>query len=201
MSATAAARACCSAYSKSVVPFQARSALGVPIRCEAPAARITAPVLAATGSKCNKAVALTFSGQRGVEFSTMLGFYRLCLRVLGVALAVVWLLVPVGLASAQDADATAIMQGVSFTPTTIHISPGQAVQWLNSSPLQHTVTSDDGSFDSGLIDPDGTFSMTFDAPGTFQYYCQPHGSAGLHGMSATIVVDDPNAGGTDEAAQ
>ena len=126
----------------------------------------------------------------------MSGSHRLCLRVLGVALAAVLLLVPVGLASAQDADATVTMQpSLTFAPTTVHISPGQTVMWVNSSPLAHTVTADDGSFDSGLVDPDGTFSMSFDTPGTYQYYCQPHGSAGLHGMAATIIVDDPGAGG------
>ncbi len=123
----------------------------------------------------------------------MSGSHRFCLRALGVALAVLCLLVPVGLAFAQDADATVAMQGVSFVPTTVHITPGQTVLWTNSSPLQHTVTADDGSFDAGLLDPGATFSMTFDSPGTYQYYCQPHGAAGLVGMAATIVVDDPGA--------
>jgi plastocyanin len=124
----------------------------------------------------------------------MSGSHRLCLRALGVALAAVCLLVaPVGSSFAQGADGAVAMQGVSFTPTTVHITPGQTVVWTNSSPLQHTVTADDGSFDSGLVDPDATFSMTFDGPGTYQYFCQPHGAAGLQGMSGTIVVDDPNA--------
>jgi plastocyanin len=131
----------------------------------------------------------------------MSGFHRLCLRVLGVALAVLCLVLPAALAFAQDADATVAMQGLSFAPTTVHISPGQTVMWTNSSPLQHTVTADDGSFDSGLIDPDGTFSMTFAAPGTYQYYCQPHGSAGLQGMAATIVVDPTSGGVSDATAQ
>jgi plastocyanin len=122
----------------------------------------------------------------------MSGSNRLCLRALGVALAM-FLLVPVGSAFAQSADATVNMAGVSFAPTEVHVAPGATVQWTNGSPLQHTVTADDGSFDSGLLDPSATFSQVFDAPGTYQYYCQPHGSAGGNGMSATIIVDDPNA--------
>jgi hypothetical protein len=41
--------------------------------------------------------------------------------------------------------------------------------------------------------------MTFDAPGTYQYFCQPHGAAGLTGMSATLIVDDPAAADVIEA--
>ena len=103
-------------------------------------------------------------------------------------------LAPVGSAFAQSADATVEMVSVTFAPTVVHVSPGATVAWTNSSPLAHTVTADDGSFDSGSVDPGAVFSTTFDAPGTYQYYCAPHGSAGLHGMSATIVVDDPVGG-------
>jgi len=55
--------------------------------------------------------------------------------------------------------------------------------------VQHTITADDGSFDSGMVDPGSSFSMEFDTPGTFQYYCQPHGASGGTGMAATIIVD------------
>src|SRR3989442_59169 len=120
----------------------------------------------------------------------MSGFNRLCLRVLGAALAVC-LLAPVGSVFAQDATPTVDMQGLSFMPTELHVSPGATVMWMNSSPLAHTVTADDGAFDSGMLDPGGMFMMAFDSPGIYQYFCQPHGSAGLHGMAAKIVVDDP----------
>jgi plastocyanin len=120
----------------------------------------------------------------------MSGIQRLWARILVAALAI-FLVFPVGSVFAQDA--TVNMVGVSFSPTEVHVAPGATVQWVNTSTLQHTVTADDGSFDSGLVDPDGTFSMEFDAPGVYQYYCQPHGAAGLNGMAATIIVDDPGA--------
>jgi plastocyanin len=123
----------------------------------------------------------------------MSGSQRWCARVLAAVLALC-LFAPVGPAFAQDADATVDMVGLTFKPLVVHVGPGATVLWTNSSPLAHTVTADDGSFDSGSVDPDSTFSTTFDAPGTYQYYCAPHGSAGLHGMAATIVVDDPAGG-------
>ncbi|HET6315593.1 MAG TPA: plastocyanin/azurin family copper-binding protein [Chloroflexota bacterium] len=122
----------------------------------------------------------------------MSGTFRLCVRSLGAALALC-LLIPVSGAFAQDADAVVDMQGISFLPKEIHVAPGATVLWTNSSPLGHTVTADDGAFDSGMVDPGATFSQVFDAPGVYQYFCQPHGAAGLVGMSATIVVDDPSA--------
>jgi plastocyanin len=127
----------------------------------------------------------------------MSGIQRLWARILVAALAM-FLVFPVGSVFAQDA--TVNMVGVSFSPVEVHVAPGATVQWVNTSPLQHTVTSDDGWFDSGLVDPDGTFSQEFDAPGVYQYYCQPHGAAGLNGMSATIIVDDPGAGAPAESA-
>jgi plastocyanin len=100
-------------------------------------------------------------------------------------------------AFAQEADAVVDMQGISFLPVEIHVAPGATVMWTNSSPLAHTVTADDAAFDSGNLDPGATFAQAFDAPGVYQYFCQPHGSAGLHGMAATVIVDDPGAA-TDE---
>jgi plastocyanin len=130
----------------------------------------------------------------------MSGNQRLWARLLVAALAMV-LVLPVGSAFAQDAGATVNMVGVSFAPTEVHVAPGSTVLWVNASTLQHTVTADDGSFDSGLLDPDATFSMSFDAPGVYQYFCQPHGAAGLNGMSATIIVDDPGAVGPATVTQ
>ena len=117
----------------------------------------------------------------------------------GTALALC-LLAPAASAFAQDAEATVVMGGLSFSPTVVHVAPGATVLWTNSSPLAHTVTADDGSFDSGMVDADSTFTVTFDTPGTYQYFCQPHGSAGLHGMAATIIVDDPAAAAPPQTA-
>src|ERR1051326_1480115 len=101
-------------------------------------------------------------------------FRRRCARVLGAALAL-WLLAPVGSAFAQDSPIVD-MKGLQFNPGAIHIQPGQTVTWTNSDPLQHTITADDGSFDSGLVDAGAVFQQEFDTPGEYQYYCQPHGS-------------------------
>ena len=82
------------------------------------------------------------------------------------------------------------MQGLAFVPTEMHVAPGATVLWTNSSPLAHTVTADDGAYDSGSLDAGATFTWVFDAPGVYTYFCAPHKALGMLGV---IVVDDPNA--------
>ena len=109
------------------------------------------------------------------------GIVLLCLLVLaGTAMPV----------TAQEADqASVTAQNVQFTPPTLTVPAGTTVTWTNGDPFQHSVTADDGSFDSGLVDPGGRFSFTFADPGTYPYHCVPHGGPGGAGMSGTIVVE------------
>ena len=63
----------------------------------------------------------------------------------------------------------------------------------------HTVTADDGSWDSGDLQPGDEFDRTFDRAGVYTYYCRYHGSPGA-GMIGTVVVGDvplPGGGGDD----
>jgi plastocyanin len=63
----------------------------------------------------------------------------------------------------------------AFAPTQLTVAVGSTVVWTNTGSTQHTVTSTDGvSFDSGAIDPNGTFSFTPTAAGTYTYVCQYH---------------------------
>ena len=71
----------------------------------------------------------------------------------------------------------------AFQPATLEVPVGTTVTWTNQGSAPHTVTADDGSFDSGTLQPGGTFSMTFDTPGTFTYHCEIHPN-----MMGTIVV-------------
>ncbi len=62
----------------------------------------------------------------------------------------------------------------SFTPTQLDVLPGDTVKWSNGSVRTHTVTADDGSFNSGYVLGGGSFSHTFDAVGTYPYHCTIH---------------------------
>jgi plastocyanin len=62
----------------------------------------------------------------------------------------------------------------AFSPELLKVPAGTAVTWTNNDPTPHTITADDGSFDSGEISPGGTFRRTFDRPGTYSYHCVIH---------------------------
>lgn len=78
------------------------------------------------------------------------------------------------------------MRGFAYTPARIEITAGTTVEWKNEDPMAHTVTATDGGFDSGLIEPGGTWRRTFDIPGTYPFSCTPHPF-----MKGTVVVRAP----------
>jgi plastocyanin len=61
-----------------------------------------------------------------------------------------------------------------YDPTSLSVTAGTAVTWVNNGSTAVTVTSPDGLFDSDSIAPGGSFSYTFDTPGTFRYFCVPY---------------------------
>jgi plastocyanin len=62
-----------------------------------------------------------------------------------------------------------------FTPATVTVKAGESVTWkFNDSSLQHTVTADDGSFDSCLLSAGATFTVQFSQAGTVKYHCTIH---------------------------
>ena len=75
------------------------------------------------------------------------------------------------------------IQDFSFTPPTLNVAVGTQVSWVNSGPSNHTVTANDGSFDSGTIQRNGSFNFTFSKAGTFAYHCSIHPT-----MTGTITV-------------
>jgi plastocyanin len=87
-------------------------------------------------------------------------------------------------AHAQGGAAVTIVD-FAFQPASLEVPIGTTVTWTNSGAAPHTVTADDGAFDSGTLQPGGTFSVTFDTPGTFAYHCEIHPS-----MMATIIVTE-----------
>jgi plastocyanin len=92
-----------------------------------------------------------------------------------------------GAAAAQGGAGPAVqMKGVAFLPSRIEVAAGATVTWTNNDPLAHTVSADDGSWDSGTIEPGKTFSRTFTQPGEYAVHCTPHPF-----MKAVIVVRQP----------
>jgi plastocyanin len=75
-----------------------------------------------------------------------------------------------------------------FYPTTLTVTKGTAVTWVNMDFVQHTVTAGTEQaptnlFDSHELSHMQSFSYTFSTPGTYVYYCDIHPN-----MMGTIVV-------------
>ncbi len=76
-----------------------------------------------------------------------------------------------------------------FDPSTANARVGATVTWSNSGGAAHTVTANNGEFDSGDLGapfrsrPGGIFSWTPTAAGSFPYFCTYH-----PWMTGTITV-------------
>ena len=98
---------------------------------------------------------------------------RLRMTIAGIGAS---LLLYAGISTAAQAQyGTEVpIQAFVYQPTTITVPVGTTVTWTNYDPVDHTVTDVDQVWDSGLFGESATFSMTFDTPGTYSYYCIPH---------------------------
>lgn len=66
------------------------------------------------------------------------------------------------------------IKGFTFTPSIIEVKKGTTVTFTNFDSVGHTVTADDGSFDTPTFKDGTSQPITFDKVGTFSYYCRPH---------------------------
>lgn len=104
------------------------------------------------------------------------------------------------------ADAAVSIVDNDYEPRSVTITEGDSVTWTHEGAQPHTVTANDGSFDSGNMTSGDTFSHTFPSAGTFPYFCEVHGQS----MSGSVTVEaaatgdgegsDDTDGGANEGA-
>ncbi|MCL6524645.1 MAG: cupredoxin family copper-binding protein [Thermoflavifilum sp.] len=78
---------------------------------------------------------------------------------------------------------TISIYGYAFSPASLTVTKGTTVKWTNNDPVTHTVTDDNGKFDSGNLTSGKTYSYTFNDTGTYHYHCSIHTN-----MKGTITV-------------
>jgi glucose/arabinose dehydrogenase len=95
-----------------------------------------------------------------------------------------------GLAICVDQSQVSVeIKSFSFQPASITVPAGSTVYWINRDPVAHTVTADDGSFESpDIASNGGRFEHTFTEAGSYKYHCTPHPS-----MKGEIVVTKSEA--------
>jgi plastocyanin len=105
-------------------------------------------------------------------------------------------------ATAADHSVSAT-ENSTFAPATVTVNQGDSVTWTNGGGL-HNVFFDDGSF---VQPPTPSFagwavSRTFDAVGSFTYYCVAHVSSGMTGtvnVTAAATGSAESGGGAGAA--
>lgn len=81
--------------------------------------------------------------------------------------------------------AAGTVEAVDFEFTSTSVAPGSEVTFKNSGEAPHTMTADDGAFDSERVDPGGTATVTAPAePGDYPFHCEIHPD-----MKATLTVE------------
>jgi plastocyanin len=103
--------------------------------------------------------------------------------------------------AADPPEAVVMTEQLRYDPAQVMIMDGGTVVWKNPSNLVQNVTDDprlaisgrdvqlpEGvqPFDSGNIGPGGSYSHTFDVPGTYKYFCSFHEAMG---MTGEIIVE------------
>jgi len=88
-----------------------------------------------------------------------------------------------GPGGSAPAAATVVVKGLAFNPAKVNAAVGQPVVWhFDDNGTPHTVTAENGSFDSGKR-PKGDFTLSFSRPGTYSYHCAVHPQ-----MKGTVTV-------------
>ena len=61
-----------------------------------------------------------------------------------------------------------------YDPVWLNVPAGSDVTWVNQDAVTHTVTANDGSFNSGDIPAGGTYGQKFTVIDDYAYHCQYH---------------------------
>src|SRR5688572_5851552 len=98
--------------------------------------------------------------------------------------------------SAQPATTISALDDV-FEPASPQVPLGSSVTVTNDGNNPHTVTLDDGTFDSEIAPGEST-TVAVEDPGRIPYYCRFHGAPGGFGMAGTILVGAAAGAETEE---
>ncbi len=87
--------------------------------------------------------------------------------------------------TAGEENAAVDIADFAYDPAEITVAVGDTVTWTNTDPVPHTATADDRDvLQSGTIDAGASYEQTFDAAGSYDYFCEFHPD-----MAGTVVVE------------
>jgi plastocyanin len=92
--------------------------------------------------------------------------------------------------NSSSGNYTISMKNSAFTPATLTVVAGSNVTWMNDDNMIHTVTTTEGSLNSGDIAVGASYAKTFSSTGTFNYY-----DAHNTNMTGVLIVTAASSGG------
>lgn len=93
--------------------------------------------------------------------------------VAAIAATLAVCLTPAALTAGEDRIVIEI-RDFAFVPDQPAVSPGDIVVWKNLDIVPHSVTANDESWDSGLIEAGGTWETVITEEMALAYYCRYH---------------------------
>lgn len=109
--------------------------------------------------------------------------WALALAILATSSVVLTATATAAAVSARIVEPSADLTSWGYAPESLTVQVGDTVTWTNTGQAPHTVTADNGAFDSGIINPNDSWTYTASTPGTFTYLCTLHPT-----MRGTLVV-------------
>lgn len=67
-----------------------------------------------------------------------------------------------------------MVENFTFKPKEVVISAGEKVIWIQKDRASHTVTANNGGFNSGRLIKGDEFTHTFSKKGSYDYVCKFH---------------------------
>jgi plastocyanin len=97
--------------------------------------------------------------------------------------------------ASRAADVPVTASGISFSPSTVRITPGETVTWNNTGGTHDVVFPDGFRQPPQPANPGNAWpvSRRFDTTGTFNYFCSVHQGQGMVG---TVIVEATPPPGT-----
>ena len=75
----------------------------------------------------------------------------------------------------DDDKKTVHIKDLKYEPKELKIKAGETVTWVNDDDKDHTIVSDDGSFDSSdNLSRGEKYKFTFKKKGKYAYHCKYH---------------------------
>jgi plastocyanin len=100
-----------------------------------------------------------------------------------VALAIALALACASPSTAAPQTHTVTIDAMRFVPQTLTVRRGDRVVWVNKDLFPHTATATSGTFDSGSIASNASWTYVAREPGRHAYLCSLHTT-----MTATLTV-------------